>query len=258
MKATLTVMGSGTSMGVPMIGCRCRVCTSSDPHDRRTRPSILLSYEDRAVLIDTTPDFRQQAIREQLRQLDAVLYTHAHADHILGLDDLRPLTYHRPEGRVPLFAQERTAHTLQTVFRYLFDSNYKYGGLAQVELHCLNGPLHLFGAVFEPIPVFHGEVEICGFRFGTAAYITDFSRIPPASMDKLRGLDLLFLDALRHQPHPTHSTVENSLRIAAELQPRRTFFTHISHDLPHEDTNALLPPQVRLCYDGMKVDVEIG
>jgi phosphoribosyl 1,2-cyclic phosphate phosphodiesterase len=258
MKARLTVLGSGTSMGVPTIGCDCRVCHSADPRDRRTRPSVLLEYDGRVVLIDSTPDFREQAIREQVRQLDAVLYTHAHADHILGLDDLRPLTFHRPGGKIPLYAEPGTGRVLQKVFQYIFDSDYKYGGLAQVELHDIAGPVELFGAVFEPIPVMHGDAEIFGFRFGSAAYLTDFSDVPAASRARLHGLDVLFLDALRHRPHPTHSTVEHSLRIAEELQPRRAFFTHICHDLPHEETNAALPPQVRLSYDGMKLEFDIA
>jgi phosphoribosyl 1,2-cyclic phosphate phosphodiesterase len=257
MKARLTVMGSGTSMGVPTIGCDCRVCGSADPRDRRTRPSILLEYADKLVLIDTTPDFREQAIREGLRRLDAVLYTHGHADHILGLDDLRPLTFHRADGKIPLYAQAQTGKLIQTVFKYIFDATYKYGGLAQVELHDIEGPVSLFGVNFEPIPVMHGDAEIFGFRFGSAAYLTDFSEIPAASMAMLQGLDVLFLDALRHKPHPTHSTVENSLRIVEALRPQRTFFTHICHDLPHEETNAALPPNVRLSYDGMKLEFEL-
>jgi phosphoribosyl 1,2-cyclic phosphate phosphodiesterase len=250
-------MGSGTSMGVPTIGCECRVCHSSDPRDRRTRPSVLVEYDGHFILIDTTPDFREQAIRERLRRLDAVLYTHAHADHILGLDDLRPLTFHRPNGKIPLYAHERTGQLLRSVFRYIFDSDYKYGGLAQVELHTISGPVELFGVTFEPIVVLHGDAEIYGFRFGSAAYLTDFSEIPQPSMARLHGLDILFLDALRYKPHPTHSTVENSVRIARELNARRTFFTHICHDLPHEATNARLPENVRLSYDGMKLEFEI-
>jgi phosphoribosyl 1,2-cyclic phosphate phosphodiesterase len=256
MKATLTVLGSGTSMGVPTIGCTCRVCSSADPHDRRTRPSILLEYNDRVVLIDTTPDFRQQAISAGIRKLDAVFYTHSHADHILGLDDLRPLSFHR-NGRIPLYAHAHTIPTLRHIFRYIFEADYKYGGLAQVELHEIAGPVELFGARFDSIAVVHGDTEIHGYRFGEAAYLTDFSDIPTASREKLRGLDILFLDALRHKPHPTHSTVEQSLKIVEELQPRRAFFTHISHDLPHEETNAALPPNVRLSYDGLKLEFEI-
>ena len=256
MKATLTVLGSGTSMGVPTIGCDCAVCHSSDPHDRRTRPSVMISYNGRNVLIDTTPDFREQAIREQIRSIDAVLYTHTHADHILGIDDLRPLSFHR-EGKIPLYARPDAAEFLCNMFRYIFDANYKYGGLAQVEMKAWDGPVDLFGARFEPVRVMHGDMEIVGFRFGSAAYLTDFSEIPEASFAQLRDLDILFLDALRHKPHPTHSTVENSLRIAERVGARRAFFTHICHDLPHEATNRSLPPHVRLSYDGMKLEFDI-
>ena len=255
MKATLTVLGSGTSMGVPTIGCDCAVCCSPDPRDRRTRPSILVEYNERVVLIDTTPDFREQAIREDIRQLDAILYTHAHADHILGLDDVRPLSYHRP--KIPLYARPEAATRIRDMFRYIFDADYKFGGLAQVELRNIDGPIDLFGTQFEPVKIMHGDAEIVGFRFGTAAYLTDFSSIPEESFGQLQGLDILFLDALRHTPHPTHSTVENSLKIVERLNPERTFFTHICHDLPHEETNTSLPPNVRLSYDGLKLNFEI-
>jgi phosphoribosyl 1,2-cyclic phosphate phosphodiesterase len=257
MKAVLTVMGSGTSMGVPTIGCDCLVCHSSDPHDRRTRPSILVEYNSHAVLIDTTPDFREQAIREHIRRLDAVLYTHAHADHILGIDDLRPLSFRHKPNKLPLYARPEVVDFIRRMFGYIFDADYKYGGLPQVELREINGPLELFGARFEPVTVIHGEAEIYGFRFGEAAYLTDHSDIPEASFRQLRELDVLFLDALRYKPHPTHSTVENSLKIVERLQPKRAFFTHICHDLPHEKTNALLPQNVRLSYDGMKLEFDI-
>ena len=257
MKARLTVLGSGTSMGVPTIGCDCRVCTSRDPHDHRTRPSVLVEYDGHSILIDTTPDFRQQAIREGIARLDAVLYTHAHADHILGLDDLRPLTFRRGGTKIPLYAHEPTAQTLRSVFRYIFEGDYKYGGLAQVEIHHIAGPLELFGARFEPVKVMHGDAEIHGYRFGSAAYLTDFSEIPAESLPQLAGLDILFLDALRHKPHPTHSTLGNSLRLVEELKPRRAFFTHISHDLPHAETNQSLPTHVRLAHDGLKLEFEI-
>ncbi len=258
MKARLTVMGSGTSMGVPTIGCECRVCTSEDPRDRRTRPSILLEYGGHHVLIDTTPDFRQQAIREQVRHLDAVIYTHGHADHILGLDDLRPLSYRSRAGKIPLYADEVTSQRLRSMFRYIFENSYKYGGIAQVDLHPIDGPLELFGATFQPVTVLHGDASILAFRFGQAAYITDFSEIPEESLAKLEGLDILFLDALRRKPHPTHSTVENSLRMVERLKPQRAFFTHICHDLGHEETNATLPPHVRLAHDGLKLEFEIS
>ena len=256
MKATLTVLGSGTSMGVPTIGCDCAVCNSADPLDRRTRPSIMLDYAGKRVVIDTTPDFREQAIRERIRSVDAVLYTHGHADHILGLDDLRPLTFHRP-GKIPLYAEPRTLERLQHMFSYIFAGDYKYGGLAEVELREIEGPLELWGARFSPIRIFHGDNEILGFRFGSAAYLTDFSTIPDESLCQLQNLDILFLDALRHKPHPTHSTVEHSLAIVDRCRPQRAYFTHISHDLPHAATNAILPPHVRLAHDGMKLEFEI-
>jgi phosphoribosyl 1,2-cyclic phosphate phosphodiesterase len=244
-------------MGVPTIGCTCAVCSSPDPHDQRTRPSIMIEYNGRVVLIDTTPDFRQQAIREKIRRVDAVIYTHSHADHILGLDDLRPLSFHRADGAIPLYAPEHTVPTLKRIFQYIFESDYKYGGLAKVDLRIVDGPFELFGARFEPVIVLHGDAPIHGFRFGSAAYLTDFSEIPPDSMEQLRGLDILFLDALRHKPHPTHSTLENSVRIAGELKAKRTFFTHIAHELPHKETNAKLPDNMRLSHDGLKLEFEI-
>jgi phosphoribosyl 1,2-cyclic phosphate phosphodiesterase len=257
MQATLTVLGSGTSMGVPTIGCSCAVCRSSDPHDRRTRPSIMLSYNGHHVLIDTTPDFREQALREKITQLDAVLYTHTHADHILGIDDLRPLSYHHKLGKLPLYATTANCQFLRNMFRYIFEANYKFGGLPQVELIPMDGALDLFGAHFEPVTVIHGETPILGFRFGSAAYLTDHSSVPAESLEKLRDLDILFLDALRHKPHPTHSSVEQSLEIVAQVKPKRAFFTHICHDLPHEATNAALPAGVQLSYDGMKLEFEV-
>lgn len=259
MHAQLTVLGSGTSMGVPTIGCDCRVCTSADPRDRRTRPSVMVQWDGRTVLIDTTPDFREQAIREHIRKIDAVLYTHGHADHILGLDDVRPLSFPRVTGggKIPLYASDATSKVLRSVFRYIFEADYKYGGLAQVELKPLAGPVALFGATFAPLVVNHGDTPIEAYRFGSAAYLTDFSDIPEATMEALEGLDILFLDALRHHPHPTHSTVENSLRLVERLQPRRAYFTHISHDLPDAETNATLPENVRLAYDGLKLEFEL-
>jgi phosphoribosyl 1,2-cyclic phosphate phosphodiesterase len=244
-------------MGVPTIGCDCSVCRSPNPRNRRTRPSVLISYAGRHVMIDSTPDFREQALRENITQLDAVLYTHTHADHILGIDDLRPLTYkHRP-GKLPLYAAPHACDFLRNMFQYIFDAKYKFGGLPQVELHPIEGPVDLFRGRFEPLTVIHGETPILGFRFGSAAYLTDHSEVPPQTIDRLRGLDVLFLDALRYTPHPTHSTVEKSLKIVEAVSPQRTLFTHICHDLEHEATNATLQPGVELAYDGMKLEFEI-
>lgn len=256
MKARLTVLGSGTSMGVPTIGCECKVCTSPDPHDRRTRPSVLLQYNGHFVLIDSTPDFREQALRERIARLDAVLYTHAHADHILGLDDLRPLTFKR-EQKVPLYADDATAKIIERMFTYVFDPESTYSTRPQVTLHRLNGTLELFGARFQPLKVLHGDSAITAYRFGSAAYLTDFSTIPGETMSALQGLDVLFLDALRRRPHPTHSSLDESLRIVQQLKPQRTFFIHMSHDLGHEETNRSLPASVQLAYDGLKLEFEI-
>jgi phosphoribosyl 1,2-cyclic phosphate phosphodiesterase len=256
MKAVLTVLGSGTSMGVPTIGCDCKVCTSTDARDRRTRPSVMLEYGGHAVLIDSTPDFREQALREKIRRLDAVLYTHAHADHILGLDDLRPLTF-KHKDKLPLYADEATAAIIERMFAYVFDPESTYSTRPQVRLHRLNGSLDLFGATFQPLKVLHGSSPITAYRFGTAAYVTDFSSIPESTMKALRGLDVLFLDALRHRPHPTHSSLDESLKRVEELKPARAFFVHMSHDLPHEETNRALPPNVRLAHDGLKLEFEI-
>jgi len=257
MKIQITVLGSGTSAGVPTIGCDCAVCTSSDPRDRRLRPSILIRYDGRNVLIDTAPDFREQALRAKLQRVDAILYTHSHADHILGLDDVRPFNY-RQRSAIPLYGMEETLAAIQRVFRYAFSEKPSESTVPKLELHTLHGePFGVFGVEFTPIRLPHGKTsEVLGFRFGSAAYLTDHNELPEEAKAKLHGLDVLFLDALRHRPHPTHSTVERSLAWAKELQARRTFFTHICHDLPHEATEAALPANVRLAYDGLELDVE--
>jgi phosphoribosyl 1,2-cyclic phosphate phosphodiesterase len=251
----IKVLGSGTSVGVPTIGCHCAVCSSTDPRDNRLRPSILVCYEGRNVLIDTTPDFRAQALRAQIDHLDAVVFTHAHADHIMGLDDVRPFNF-RQKGQIPIYAAADTMAAIQRCFPYIFDGVKKESNVPQLDARLLDGGVFdLFGLPFRPVPILHGTQTIYGFRFGAAAYLTDHSDIPAASMELLRGLDVLFLDALRYKPHPTHSTVERSVKTADELQPRRTFLTHICHDLGHERAESLLPPHVRLAYDGLELEV---
>ena len=251
----ITVLGSGTSTGVPTIGCRCDVCTSTDPRDKRLRPSILVSYGGRHVLIDATPDFRTQALRTGFERLDAVLFTHEHADHIMGLDDVRPFNF-RQRASIPIYASERTMRAIHRAFGYVFDPGEKNTAVPQLESHTLNGAsFDLFGIEFIPIPVLHGQSTIYGFRFGNAAYLTDHSEIPEESLERLRGLDVLFLDALRYKPHPTHSTVERSIATAERLAARRVFFTHICHDLPHARTEERLPPHIRLAYDGLEIEV---
>ena len=253
----ITVLGSGTSSGVPTIGCTCAVCASLDPRDKRLRPSILIRYDGYTVLVDTTPDFRAQALRAGIERIDAILYTHSHADHILGLDDVRPLNY-RQRQAIPIYAKEETLAVIRRVFQYAFDDAPTESSIPRLNLNTIDGePFDLFGMQFTPIRLLHGKNEILGFRFGSAAYLTDHSEIPEASFHQLQGLDILFLDALRHKPHPTHSTVENSLRIVERVKAKRAFFTHICHDLAHEATNATLPVHVRLAYDGLKLEFEI-
>ena len=251
----IVVLGSGTSVGVPMVGCRCRVCTSDDPRDKRMRPSILLQYAGRNVLIDATPDFRSQALRAGIEHLDASLFTHGHADHLLGLDDVRPINILR-KVTIPVYASPESVAAIQRCFSYAFDGEEKESSSPRLAIHALDGePFDLFGLQVSPVPVWHGKMPIYGYRFGNAAYLTDLSDIPAASMDKLRGLDVLFLDALRHKPHPTHSTVEHALCYVEQLSPARAYFTHMCHDLSHAETESALPPHVRLAYDTLEITV---
>jgi len=249
------VLGSGTSVGVPTVGCKCEVCLSDDPRDKRLRPSVLLTYGGRNVLVDTTPDFRSQALRAGIGHLDAVLFTHAHADHIMGLDDIRPFNF-RQRGSIPIYAAPDTLEAIRRCFSYVFDGGSQQSSVPRIEIHEIDGsPFELYGQQFTPIPILHGRTKIYGFRFGSAAYLTDHSEIPHESLEQLQGLDVLFLEALRHRPHPTHSTLERSLHYVEKLAPARAFFTHICHDLAHAKTESELPPHVRLAYDGLEIVV---
>jgi len=243
-------------MGVPTLGCDCRVCTSTDPRDRRTRPSVSVTWDDHCILVDTGPDFREQALREKIRDIDAILYTHSHADHILGLDDLRPLSF-RNRHKIPLFADELTASTLEKIFDYTFDPDAKYQHRARLELKRINGDVEVSGIRVRPVPLMHGEMQVNGFRFGNAAYLTDMNFIPDESMEMLQNLDILIIDALRHAPHPSHATLSESVEWATRLNPRRTYFTHMSHDILHAETEDNLADNMRLAYDGLRIPIEI-
>jgi phosphoribosyl 1,2-cyclic phosphate phosphodiesterase len=267
MQGRLTFLGTGTSMGVPTVGCHCSVCTSADPHDSRLRPSVLIRWNEagahsreRVVVIDTGPDFRQQALRERVTQVDAVLYTHAHADHIFGMDDLRPLSFvaHHAGGPIPLYAASDTAAVLERVYDYTFSPKATYATRTRVEICPLADRTRVHGVTFVRVPVMHGDLEVTGFRFGDTAYLTDVSEIPESSFALLEGLETLVLPALRHKPHPSHATVAQAVEWAQRIGARQTWLTHIAHELGHEDTNRMLPKGVSMAYDGLQVAVNLN
>jgi phosphoribosyl 1,2-cyclic phosphate phosphodiesterase len=265
MDAVLTFLGTGTSMGVPTLGCECGVCTSTDPRNRRLRPSVLVQWNgpdpvrNRTVVIDTGPDFREQALQTRLKHIDAVLYTHPHADHIMGLDDLRPLSFasFRAGGPIPLYAAPQTAEVLERVFDYHFSADSTYATRARVRIAPLADRVRVHETEFICVPVRHGEMDIAGFRFGDAAYLTDVSDIPESSFELLQNLETLVLPSLRHQPHPSHATVKQAVEWAQRIGARQTWLTHIAHELGHEETNRMLPPGIALAYDGLKVAVNL-
>ncbi len=251
----ISVLGSGTSAGVPMIGCHCPVCSSTDPRDHRTRCSILVSYHDKAVLVDTTPELRLQAVANKIDVIHAVVFTHGHADHIFGLDDVR--RYNTLLGApLPIFASDATMQTLKQAFAYAFTQQTQVGVYRPVlEARTISGPLDIFGKTWQPIVLPHGRISVLGFRIGNFAYCTDCADIPSESRASLRGLDTLIIDALRPRPHPTHLSFSQALEIIADLKPRRAYFTHLSHDLGHAEIERDLPPHVRVAYDGLVLEI---
>jgi phosphoribosyl 1,2-cyclic phosphate phosphodiesterase len=249
----ITFLGTGTSQGVPVIGCSCDVCRSLDFRDKRLRSSVHIAVEGHSFVVDTGPDFRQQMLRENIPRLDAIIYTHEHKDHTAGMDDIRPFNF-RQKKNIPLYGTPPVLRQLQQEFSYVFAAN-KYPGAPGVDTHEIgNEPFHVNGVLFRPIQVYHHKLPVLGYRVGDFTYITDANQIPDEELDKIRGSRVLVLNALQLHPHISHFTLEEALEIVAELQPEKAYFTHISHRLGlHTQIESKLPENVFLSYDGLQI-----
>ncbi len=255
---TITFLGSGTSLGVPMIGCDCAVCQSPDSRDKRSRASLYVETPECAWVVDTGPDFRQQALRERVQRVDAVVYTHSHTDHIMGFDDLRPFCFGGHD--LPVYASPETMRDLERVFLFAFNGENRWPGYIRPLPHLINGPFFLGETELVPIPVRHGRAHVNGFLFrrrgeAQAAYFSDCKEVPAEAFAQLRGVPHLIVDALRYTPHPTHMNVDEALALAREIAPGQTWLTHLSHDLMHAELEPTLPPGVRIAYDGLKIEI---
>lgn len=250
----LTLLGTGTSQGIPVIGCDCTVCASTNEHDKRLRSSALLQNGDVHILVDAGPDLRQQMLRTGIRHLDAILLTHEHNDHVIGLDDIRPFNF-RSGHPMSVYAQERVASDVRKRFAYIFGDPIP--GLPRVELHTIDQdtPLQIKGLNIQPVGIWHGRLPILGFRFGELAYLTDVKTISPAEMNKLAGIRLLVINALRQRPHTTHLSLEEALALIETVQPEQAWITHISHEMGlADDVAPTLPSHVSLAYDGLSIE----
>jgi len=247
-------LGTGTSVGVPAIGCGCATCVSENPKNKRTRCSLALGLPEGNLLIDTTPDMRHQLLREGIGVIHAVLYTHEHADHLFGLDDVRLFPFYLGHP-LPLYCEDHVESRIRHSFDYAFSGvPIHSGGVPQVEFRRITTePLELLGAKCIPLRLQHGRFDVLGFRFGNIAYCTDTNVIPEESLAKLNGLDVLILDALRARPHPTHLSLEESIELAEKIGAKKTYFTHMCHELEHEAVNATLPANMELAYDGLRL-----
>ncbi|MDX1388806.1 MAG: MBL fold metallo-hydrolase [Acidobacteriota bacterium] len=253
----VTFLGTGTSVGVPAVTCDCDVCTSDDPRDNRLRPSVLIEWDGASVLIDTSTDLRAQALRHPIQRIDAVLYTHHHADHILGIDDLRIYNWRRG-GPIPIYGSAATLDRIARTFWYVFEEKDTPHTRPTLEPMEISGPFSLLGRTIHPVPVLHGDLEILGYRVGRFAYLTDVSAIPESSARLLEDLDVLVLSALRTRPHPTHLSLDQAVAEAEKIGAARSLFTHLSHDIPHGSVSATLPEGVELAYDGLQLHLEEG
>ncbi|HKM16694.1 MAG: MBL fold metallo-hydrolase [Firmicutes bacterium] len=250
----VTFLGTGTSYGVPVIGCDCEVCQSKDPRNHRTRASILIETDNLHLLIDTATEFRLQALRAGVKKIDAVLYTHCHADHVFGFDDLRAFSYHSGKA-VPFYGNYDTIAEMLQVFGYVFRKTQVGGGKPLVKPVVVDGPFQVEGVAIIPVPAYHGNLPIYGYRIGDLAYITDCSRLPQPSLELLTGLKVLILGVIRYEPHPSHMHVDAALELVAKLKPQQAYFTHVTHLLDHETTNSKLPEAVSLAYDGLIITI---
>jgi len=252
------VLGTGTSHGVPMIGCECATCHSTDPRDRRSRASIHIQMTGGpSVLVDTTPDLRMQALTHGVKRVDAIVYTHSHADHVMGLDEVRRFNVMQ-KSAIPCYGDQRTLDDLRRIYSYVFNSDTSHGGgIPQIVTARVVGEFCVGKATFVPVPLLHGSRTILGYRVGSFAYLTDCSAIPEASWPLLAGVRTVILDALRERPHPTHLSLDQALAVVNRLQPERALFTHMCHDLPHEATCARLPAGVQLAYDGLTFEIDL-
>lgn len=255
----ITFLGTGTSHGIPVIACDCPVCCSSDPRDRRTRTSILVRTPDAAIVVDTGPDFREQCLREGIGAIDAVLYTHSHTDHVMGFDDLRRFC-DLSEGDIPVFAAPEILEDLRRVFSFAFDGSSRFRGYVRPAATEVTGPFEFAGLEIKPVTLPHGRFEVTGYVFSKngrrlAAYYTDCHAVPPEAVESALDVEILVLDALRFRAHPTHMNFEQALEAAGAMRARRTFFTHMCHDVSHAETDPSLPDGVALAFDGLRVSV---
>ncbi len=251
----LTVLGCGTSTGVPVIGCHCTVCASDDSRNRRTRSSLLVHTHGKNILIDTSTDLRTQALANSVERVDAVLFTHPHADHIHGIDDLRSFNMVQKDA-IPCYGNPFTIGRIKTMFDYIFSDDGMDGWKPNLTASEVSGPFEAAGEKVIPIDIYHGKAQILGYRIGKAAYVTDCSSIPAGSIRLLDGIEVLVIGALRHRPHPTHFTIDQAVEVAQMLKPKKTLLTHLGHGLDYERDNRLLPKGVELAYDGMTIDLD--
>jgi phosphoribosyl 1,2-cyclic phosphate phosphodiesterase len=252
----VTFLGTGTSTGVPVVGCRCRVCTSDDPRNQRLRQSVKIEANGKHFLIDTTPDLRLQLLRHPIPRLDFVLFTHSHSDHLMGLDDIRPFNFRQREP-IHAFANEMTVRAIRRAFAYIWDESSQIGGgKPQLELHEIDAPFTHEGVDIIPLPVAHGDWTILGYRIGGFAYITDTNGISAETMRLLEGIDILALDGLRPAPrHSTHFTISEAVSMAQRVGARETWLIHLAHEVEHAETEASLPPGIRLAWDGLQLEL---